>query len=222
MTEKIRIVLADDEPFVRKGLCYIIEMQDDMEIVGECKDGKEAIKVALETAPDMVIMDIQMPDLSGIMATKNIMSILPNTKVVLLTTFDVQQYVLDGIRAGAVGYILKDTETEEMLDGIRSMNRGAMIYNSTTANQAFTQFIKHDNNDYNLAGEELEYTETLTKREIDVLQLLAYGKQNHEIAKILYVSEGTVKTHIHNILQKLDVTDRTQAAVMAIRKKIVK
>ncbi|PEQ28115.1 DNA-binding response regulator [Bacillus cereus] len=188
-------------PLVRKGLCYIIEMQDDMEIVGECKDGKEAIKVALETAPDMVIMDIQMPDLSGIMATKNIMSILPNTKVVLLTTFDVQQYVLDGIR---------------------SMNRGAMIYNSTTANQAFTQFIKHDNNDYNLAGEELEYTETLTKREIDVLQLLAYGKQNHEIAKILYVSEGTVKTHIHNILQKLDVTDRTQAAVMAIRKKIVK
>lgn len=221
MTEKIRIVLADDEPFVRKGLCYIIEMQDDMEIVGECKDGKEAIKVALETAPDMVIMDIQMPDLSGIMATKNIMSILPNTKVVLLTTFDVQQYVLDGIRAGAVGYILKDTETEEMLDSIRSMNRGAMIYNSTTANQAFTQFIKKDN-DYNLAGEELEYTETLTKREIDVLQLLAYGKQNHEIAKILFVSEGTVKTHIHNILQKLDVTDRTQAAVMAIRKKIVK
>lgn len=221
MTEKIRIVLADDEPFVRKGLCYIIEMQDDMEIVGECKDGKEAIKVALETAPDMVIMDIQMPDLSGIMATQNIMSILPNTKVVLLTTFDVQQYVLDGIRAGAVGYILKDTETEEMLDSIRSMNRGAMIYNSTTANQAFTQFIKKDN-DYNLAGEELEYTETLTKREIDVLQLLAYGKQNHEIAKILFVSEGTVKTHIHNILQKLDVTDRTQAAVMAIRKKIVK
>ncbi|WP_439876760.1 response regulator (plasmid) [Bacillus mycoides] len=219
MTEKIRIVLADDEPFVRKGLCYIIEMQDDMEIVGECKDGKEAIKVALEAAPDMVIMDIQMPDLSGIMATKNIMSILPNTKVVLLTTFDVQQYVLDGIRAGAVGYILKDTETEEMLDSIRSMNRGAMIYNSTTANQAFSQFIKHD---YNFAGEELEYTETLTKREIDVLQLLAYGKQNHEIAKILYVSEGTVKTHIHNILQKLDVTDRTQAAVMAIRKKIVK
>ncbi|EOP99032.1 response regulator [Bacillus cereus group sp. BceL296] len=221
MTEKIRIVLADDEPFVRKGLCYIIEMQDDMEIVGECKDGKEAIKIALETVPDMVIMDIQMPDISGIMATKNIMSILPNTKVVLLTTFDVQQYVLDGIRAGAVGYILKDTETEEMLDSIRAMNRGAMIYNSTTANQAFTHFIKQEN-DYNLADEELEYKEALTKREIDVLQLLAYGKQNHEIAKILFVSDGTVKTHIHNILQKLDVTDRTQAAVMAIRKKIVK
>lgn len=221
MTKKIRIVLADDEPFVRKGLCYIIEMQDDMEIVGECKDGKEAIKITLETAPDMVIMDIQMPEISGIMATKNIMSILPNTKIVLLTTFDVQQYVLDGIRAGAVGYILKDTETEEMLDSIRAMNRGAMIYNSTTANQAFTQFIKQDN-EYKLVDEGLEYTETLTRREIDVLQLLAYGKQNHEIAKILVVSEGTVKTHIHNILQKLDVTDRTQAAVMAIRKKIVK
>jgi DNA-binding NarL/FixJ family response regulator len=221
MTEKIRIVLADDEPFVRKGLCYIIEMQDDMEIVGECANGKEVIKVVLETVPDMVIMDIQMPDLSGIMATQNIMSVLPNTKIVLLTTFDVQQYVLDGIRAGAVGYILKDTETEEMLDSIRAMNRGAMIYNSTMANQAFTQFIKQDNA-IEIDGAENQYTETLTKREIDVLQLLAYGKQNHEIAKILCVSEGTVKTHIHNILQKLDVTDRTQAAVMAIRKKIVK
>jgi DNA-binding NarL/FixJ family response regulator len=221
MTEKIRIVLADDEPFVRRGLCYIIEMQDDMEIVGECTNGKEVIKVTLETAPDMVIMDIQMPDLSGITATKNIMSLLPNTKVVLLTTFDVQQYVLDGIRAGAVGYILKDTETEEMLDSIRAMNRGAMIYNSTTANQAITQIIKYDK-EYGVDCAENQYTETLTKREIDVLQLLAYGKQNHEIAKILFVSEGTVKTHIHNILQKLDVTDRTQAAVMAIRKKIVK
>ncbi|MED0972762.1 response regulator transcription factor [Bacillus paramycoides] len=221
MTEKIRIVLADDEPFVRKGLCYIIDMQDGMEVVGECANGREAIRVALETATDMVIMDIQMPDLSGITATENIMSLLPTTKVVLLTTFDVQQYVLDGIRAGAVGYILKDTETEEMLDSIRAMNRGAMIYNSTTANHAFTEIIKYDR-EYEVDGAENQYTETLTKREIDVLQLIAYGKQNHEIAKILCVSEGTVKTHIHNILQKLDVTDRTQAAVMAIRKKIVK
>lgn len=221
MTEKIRIVLADDEPFVRKGLCYIIGMQDDMEIIGECENGKEAIHVVLESVPDMVIMDIQMPDISGIEATKTIMDILPNTKVVLLTTFDVQQYVLDGIRAGAVGYILKDTETEEMLDSIRAMNRGAMIYNSTTANHAFAQFLKHDNNP-EVDEEENEYAEALTKREIDVLQLLAYGKQNHEIAKILCVSEGTVKTHIHKILQKLSVTDRTQAAVMAIRQKIVK
>ncbi|MBE5108330.1 response regulator transcription factor [Bacillus thuringiensis] len=221
MTEKIRIVLADDEPFVRKGLCYIIGMQDDMEIIGECENGKEAIHAVLESVPDVVIMDIQMPDISGIVATKTIMDILPNTKVVLLTTFDVQQYVLDGIRAGAVGYILKDTETEEMLDSIRAMNRGAMIYNSTTANHAFAQFLKHNNNP-EMDGEENEYAEALTKREIDVLQLLAYGKQNHEIAKILCVSEGTVKTHIHKILQKLGVTDRTQAAVMAIRQKIVK
>ncbi|MGE7884914.1 response regulator [Bacillus sp. NPDC094077] len=221
MTEKIRIVLADDEPFVRKGLCYIIGMQDDMEIIGECENGKEAIHAVLESVPDVVIMDIQMPDISGIVATKTIMDILPNTKVVLLTTFDVQQYVLDGIRVGAVGYILKDTETEEMLDSIRAMNRGAMIYNSTTANHAFAQFLKHDNNPA-IDGEENEYAEALTKREIDVLQLLAYGKQNHEIAKILCVSEGTVKTHIHKILQKLGVTDRTQAAVMAIRQKIVK
>ncbi|EEK75647.1 DNA-binding response regulator [Bacillus cereus] len=221
MVEKIRIVLADDEPFVRKGLCYIIGMQEDMEIIGECENGQGVISTTLETVPDMVIMDIQMPDISGIEATKNIMDKLPNTKVVLLTTFDVQQYVLDGIRAGAVGYILKDTETEEMLDGIRAMNRGAMIYNSTTANHAFAQFLKYDNvpEEDSTAN---EYAEALTKREIDVLQLLAYGKQNHEIAKILCVSEGTVKTHIHKILQKLEVTDRTQAAVMAIRQKIVK
>jgi len=218
--KSIRIVLADDQPFVRKGLRYIIDSQPDMQVVGEAADGEEAVATALRTVPDMVILDIQMPGSDGISATKTIVKSLPDIKVVLLTTFDVQEYVFDGIRAGAVGYLLKDTDMEELLDGIRAMERGAMIYNTTTAKQAFAQIL--NSNVENTTACDKIHCNPLTERELEVLQLLAYGKRNHELASILYVSEGTIKTHIHNIIQKLGVEDRTQAVVMGIRHKLVK
>lgn len=221
-TEKmIRIVLADDQPFIRKGLRYILDIQKDMQVVGEASTGEEAVDVAIRNVPDIVLMDIRMPGGTGIMATKSIVEALPNTKVVLLTTFDVEQYVFDGIRAGASGYLLKDTETDELLSGIRAMHRGATLFNSSTAKRALDQILTSGMEEPDSPGKD-RLLGALTERETEVLQLLAYGKRNHEISAILCISEGTTKTHIHHIMQKLGVQDRTQAVVTAIRMKLVK
>lgn len=221
-TEKmIRIVLADDQPFIRKGLRYILDIQQDMQVVGEASTGEEAVDIALRNVPDIVLMDIRMPGGTGIMATKSIVEAMPNTKVVLLTTFDVEQYVFDGIRAGASGYLLKDTETDELLSGIRAMHRGATLFNSSTAKRALDQILTSGMEEPDSSGKD-RLVGALTVRETEVLQLLAYGKRNHEISAILCISEGTTKTHIHHIMQKLEAQDRTQAVVTAIRMKLVK
>jgi DNA-binding NarL/FixJ family response regulator len=162
-----------------------------------------------------------MPGGTGIMATKSIVEALPNTKVVLLTTFDVEQYVFDGIRAGASGYLLKDTETDELLSGIRAIHRGATLFNSSTAKRALDQILTSGMEEPD-SPEKDRLLGALTERETEVLQLLAYGKRNHEISAILCISEGTTKTHIHHIMQKLGAQDRTQAVVTAIRMKLVK
>lgn len=217
----IRVLLVDDQPSIRKGLRYIINIQTDMEVVGEASTGEEAVEAALHYLPDVVLMDIRMPGGSGIAATKRIMESLPRTKVVLLTTFDVTTYVYDGIRAGAAGYLLKDKDAEEMLSDLRAINRGATLYNSTTANIALQQLLNPGVDADSDTSEQRDFLDRLTSRETEVLQLLAYGKRNHEIASMMYISEGTVKTHIHNIIQKLGAKDRTQAVVIGIRHKLV-
>jgi DNA-binding NarL/FixJ family response regulator len=217
----IRIVLADDQPYIRKGLRYIVDIQKDMQVVGEASTGEEAVDIALRNVPDIVLMDIRMPGGTGIMATKAIVEALPDTKVVLLTTFDVEQYVFDGIRAGASGYLLKDTDTDELLSGIRAMYRGATLFNSSTAKRALDQILTSGMQEPDPPGID-RLLGALTERETEVLQLLAYGKRNHEISAILCISEGTIKTHIHHIMQKLGAQDRTQAVVTAIRMKLVK
>jgi len=219
--KKIRILIADDQSYIRKGLRYIVDIQQDMQVVGEASTGEEAIDAALQTVPDLVLMDIRMPDGTGIMATKSIVEALPDTKVVLLTTFDVEKYVFDGIRAGAAGYLLKDTDTDELLSGIRAMHRGATLFNSRTAKRALDLLLLSGKEEPDISGKE-RLLSTLTERETEVLQLLAYGKRNHEISAILCISEGTTKTHIHHIIQKLEAQDRTQAVVTAIRMKLVK
>ncbi|MDB5084242.1 MAG: response regulator transcription factor [Bacilli bacterium] len=216
---KIRLVLADDQSIIRQGLRYILNAQPDMEVVGEAADGEQAVQVTLSTAPDVVLMDIQMPNCTGIEATRAILSTQSMTKVILLTTFDVQEFVLDGIRAGAVGYLLKDTDTGELLDAIRWAHQGQAIYRTTTAGKALAQAISSEAGD--LSHQPPDLAEPLTERETAVLQQMAYGRRNSEIAALLYVSEGTIKTHVHRILQKLGVEDRTQAAVMAIRQRLV-
>jgi DNA-binding NarL/FixJ family response regulator len=217
----IRIVLADDQPYIRKGLRYIVDIQNDMQVVGEASTGEEAVDVAMRSVPDLVLMDIRMPGGTGIMATQAIVEALPDTKVVLLTTFDVEQYVFDGIRAGASGYLLKDTDTDELLSGIRAMHRGATLFNSSTAKRALGQILSSGMQEPDSPGKD-RLLGALTERETEVLQLLAYGKRNHEISAILCISEGTTKTHIHHIMQKLGAQDRTQAVVTAIRMKLVK
>ncbi len=191
-----------------------------MEVVGEAGNGEEAVAIVSSVQPDLVLMDIQMPGRSGIEATRDIMKMNPETKIILLTTFDIQEYVADGIRAGAIGYLLKDADTKVLLDGIRSVHQGAALYQSTTAAKAIAQTLKQEGFLY--PEKETAEFEPLTEKEREVLQLLAYGKKNTEIADALFISEGTVKTHVHRILAKLGVEDRTQAVVMAIRRRIVK
>jgi DNA-binding NarL/FixJ family response regulator len=215
--EKMTIVLADDQPIILQGLKYIINLQPDMNIVGEANDGIEAVQVVMDLKPDIVLMDIQMPKLNGIEATEKILKIFPKIKVVLLTTFDVQEYVYDGIRAGAVGYLLKDTDTKELLDGIRWAYGGQAVYRSSTAGKALAQVIddKVSISTLNENVDNMQLIEPLTDREIEVLQQMAYGRKNTEISEILSISHGTVKTHVHRIIQKLGVEERTQAVVIA-------
>ncbi|WP_017812080.1 MULTISPECIES: response regulator [Paenibacillus] len=220
----IRIMLADDQSLIRQGIRYILDLQPDLQVVTEASTGDEAVALTGEYQPDLILMDIQMPGMTGIEATRAILQQRPEIKIVLLTTFDVQEYVIDGIRAGASGYLLKDIDMNEMIQGIRSICAGGAIYNTTTAGSALVELLGRplsvqNGDDSSVAA--MPLTEPLTERELEVLQAVAYGKRNFEIAADLYVSESTVKTHVHNIIQKLGVKDRTQAAVVAIRQGIV-
>ncbi len=230
-SERIRVMLADDQTMIRHGLSYIVSTQEDLLVVGEAGNGDEAVAVAAACQPDVILMDIRMPGRTGIEASQAILKCCPNAKIVLLTTFDVDEYVFDGMRAGAVGYLLKDADTRDLLDAIRAAQRGEAIYRTSAASRILAQAIAHQ---VPLAdrrtSSELEsppadaneaLLESLTERELDVLQHMAYGKRNSEIAAQLFVSEGTVKTHVHNILQKLRAEDRTQAVVFAIRNHLV-
>ncbi len=223
-TEPIRIMLADDQALIRQGIRYVLDLQTDMQVVTEAATGQEAIDLALRYRPHLILMDIQMPELSGIDATRHILSVHPEIKIILLTTFDVQDYVIDGIRAGASGYLLKDIDMNEMIAGIRSILAGGAIYNSTTAGGALIQLLGENESAYlpNSSYIPAPVLEPLTDRELEVLQAMAYGRRNFEIAEDLYVSESTIKTHVHNIIQKLGVKDRTQAVVTAIRQQLVK
>src|SRR5262249_42286510 len=166
----IRIMLAEDQPIIRQGLRYIIDAQPDMTVVGEAADGDEALQAALRTTPDLVLMDIRMPKRDGIEATRNILEVLPDTKVVLLTTFDVQEYVLDGIRAGAVGYLLKDAETRMLLEGIRAAHQGAVMYRSVASAGALAQAIRTGSAGLLPSDQGHALLDPLTQREQEVLQ----------------------------------------------------
>ncbi|CAN2251409.1 response regulator transcription factor [Bacillus inaquosorum] len=213
--DKIRVALADDQPLVREGFRYVINAQPDMTVSGEAGDGHGIIALAKQTKPDVILMDVQMPHCSGIEAAKDIMSTLPDTKIVILTTFDTEEYVFEGIRAGAVGYLLKDTFPEELIDAIRAAARGEAIFRTATAAKMISETFRSKQT------QSAELAEPFTKRELEVLQQMAYGLRNEEIAEKLFVSESTVKTHVHRILQKCNAQDRTQAVVFAIRNGIV-
>lgn len=229
-SQRIRVMLADDQAMIRQGLSYIVNSQEDLLVVGEAGNGDEAVAVAAACRPNVILMDIRMPGRTGIEATQAILTCNPDVHIVLLTTFDVDEYVFDGIRAGAVGYLLKDADTHDLLDAIRAAQRGEAIYRTSAASRILAQAVAKQ------APAAVERTaaphapssaangalpEPLTERELDVLQQMAYGKRNAEIATQLFVSEGTVKTHVHNILQKLRAEDRTQAVVFAIRNRLV-
>ncbi len=220
----IRVLIVDDQSLVRHGLRFIINAQEDMEVVGEATGGNQAALLANRIHPDVVLMDVQMPEGGGIEATRNIIEVNPLCKVIILTTFDQEDYVYDGIRAGAVGYLLKDAEPEELVDAIRAAWKGEAIFRTTVAAKVISHVVR-SSQQLRQAEEftsDVQAIEPLTDRELEVLQQMAYGLRNGEIAKKLYIGESTVKTHVHRILQKFGAEDRTQAVVIAIRKRIVK
>jgi NarL family two-component system response regulator LiaR len=202
----IRVLIADDHPFVRHGLRTYLETLDDMEVVGEASDGAEAVELAGRALPDVVLMDLVMPELDGVEATRQIRVASPATKVIALTSFDDDEKVFPAIRAGAAGYLLKDVRPADLAEAVRKASRGEALLAPSVAARLMQE----------VSGER-PAPAGLTERELEVLRLIARGLSNKLIARELVVSEKTVKTHVSNILAKLHLTDRTQAALYAVR-----
>ncbi|MGD6872049.1 response regulator [Sutcliffiella horikoshii] len=205
----IRIVIADDHHVVRRGLLFFLKTQKDIEIVGEAKNGKEAVELAEELKPDVILMDLVMPEMDGIEATKQIMERNIPSKILILTSFADQDHVIPAIRAGATGYQLKDVEPDQLIESIRAVHRGESQLHPKVTSHVMSHFTK------GFGSTNLH--EELTKRELEVLVEIAKGKSNKEIASSLFITEKTVKTHVSNILAKLEVADRTQAALYAVK-----
>lgn len=208
---KIRVAIADDQRLLREGLRIILEAAPDMSVVGEAEDGVEAVKLAQEEQPDVMLMDIRMPLRDGIAATEAIRKALPNVRVLLLTTYDTPELVIEGLRAGAAGYLLKDSSAEELCAAVRTVARGQVLLQANSAAQLLAGLTPPAPPQPQSQAEKLG----LTERERDVLRLIVVGRNNSEIASELYVSEATVKTHINHIFAKLGARDRTHAVVLA-------
>lgn len=221
-SNRINVMLVDDQNLIRQGFGYILGLQSDMQLVGEAGNGGDAVKLAEGLHPDVILMDVQMPFMNGIEATRRIMERQTGVKIVILTTFDDQDYVLEGIRAGAVGYLLKDAEAHDMIEAIRSAHRGEAIYRTKLASGALQEAIASAPPLAPVNAQTLKLLEPLTEREQEILQELAYGLRNEQIAAKLFITEGTVKSHVHRILQKFGCEDRTKVVVMALRGGLVK
>ncbi|OZM56841.1 DNA-binding response regulator [Lottiidibacillus patelloidae] len=206
----IRVVIADDHHVVRRGLVFFLKTQSDIEIVAEAQNGEEAVTLVKEHKPDVVLMDLVMPVMDGIEATKQILAEMPTLKIIMLTSFSDQEHVIPAIRAGASGYQLKDIEPDQLVSAIRAVHRGETQLHPKVTSHIMTHMAKGEEKEENLI-------ELLTKREKEVLAEIANGKSNKEIADTLFITEKTVKTHVSNIFSKLDVADRTQAALYAVK-----
>jgi DNA-binding NarL/FixJ family response regulator len=208
MKRRVRVVIADDQPLLRAGFRALLESAGDIEVVAEAATGGEAIDLALEHRPDVVLMDIRMPDMDGIEATRR----LTRTRVLILTTFGLDDYIIEALRAGAAGFILKDTRVEDLLEAVRTVAAGDAVLSPAVTRRLLDQVARRlpaavDRRPGQLAE--------LTERELAVLRMLAAGLSNMEIASALVVSEATVKTHVSKVLQKLKLRDRVQAAIFA-------
>ena len=211
----IRILLIDDQMLFREGLRTILSIWDDLEVVGEATNGQEGIEQVAALSPDVVLMDLRMPVLDGVAATKVISAEYPNSRVIVLTTFDEDEYVFDGLRAGAVGYLLKDVSSEKLVEAIRTTAAGGSFLQPSVAAKVLAEFSRAPSPAAETAKPVTELVEPLSNREEEILKVLATGASNREIAGSLYITEGTVKNHVTNILGKLGVRDRTQAALKA-------
>ena len=207
----MKIIICDDQAIVRDGLEMLLKLERDIEIVGVASDGAEAVEMVAKKTPDLVLMDLKMPVMNGIEATRQIRNKYPTVKVLVLTTYDDDEWVFDALQAGASGYLLKDTPREELVRAIRGTVAGKTYVDPSIAGKVLRQATSHQTQPTTLI------TANLTDREIEVLRLIARGLSNADIAERLFLSEGTVRNHVSAILAKLGVADRTQAAVLAIQ-----
>jgi DNA-binding NarL/FixJ family response regulator/class 3 adenylate cyclase len=215
----IRVLIADDQALVRTGFRMILEAEKDIEVVGDAADGAEALAEARRTRPDVVLMDVRMPELDGIEATRRLLADESSpSKVVMLTTFDMDEYVYEALRAGASGFLLKDVPPEQLVTGIRAVASGDALLAPSVTRRVVEEFVRRPPDSARKPPPELE---ELTERELEVLMLLARGLSNAEIAKELFVSDATVKTHVARVLMKLGLRDRVQAVVFAYENAVV-
>jgi DNA-binding NarL/FixJ family response regulator len=215
----IRVLLCDDQALVRSGFRMILEARDDIEVVGEAGDGREAVERTRELVPDVVLMDVRMPDVDGVEATRRIAASGSRARVLILTTFDLDEYVYEAIRAGASGFLLKDVQPAQLVDAVRVVAAGDALLAPTVTRRLLDRFAQALPEEDDKPPPELE---TLTERELEVLKLLAGGLSNAELAERLFLSETTVKTHISSVLRKLDLRDRVQAVVLAYEAGLVR
>jgi two-component system NarL family response regulator len=217
-TDKIKVLIADDHRVVREGLSAILKTRPNLEVVGEAQDGQEAVEKTRALEPDVILMDVSMPRMGGVEATRQIKREFPHIGIVALTMYEEQQYIFDLVRAGATGYLLKDSDSAQIVAAIEAIYRGESLIHPSVASKILAEFSALAQK----KGKRPSWVEhDLTDREITVLRLVADGKTNKEIANSLNLSEKTVKNHVRNIFHKLQVFDRTQAAILAIRKGII-
>jgi DNA-binding NarL/FixJ family response regulator len=216
--EPIRVLIVDDHALFRRGLVMVLEQEKDIELVGEAGDGAEAVNIAQETMPDVVLMDVRMPRRGGIEATSQIKALAPHIKILMLTISDEEADLYDAIKAGASGYLLKEISIEEVANAIRQVYAGQSMISPSMASKLLTEFATMvKKTDEKPAAAQPR----LTEREMEVLRLVAKGRNNRDIAKELFISENTVKNHIRNILEKLHLHSRMQAVVYAVREKLL-
>ncbi|GLX50075.1 DNA-binding response regulator [Streptomyces hygroscopicus subsp. hygroscopicus] len=216
----IRVLVADDQMMVREGFSVLLNAMPDIEVVGEAVNGREAVEQVRRLAPDVVLMDIRMPELNGIEATREIVAADATAKVLVLTTFDLDEYVYQALRAGASGFLLKDASARQLADGVRVVAAGEALLAPSVTRRLITEFSRLPDVRRPLHAVQAAYGD-LTERETEVLVLIAQGLSNAEIAERLVVAESTTKTHVSRILVKLGLRDRTQAAVFAYEARLV-
>ena len=207
--DQIKLMIVDDHTVVRDGLVSMLERQDDFQVVGQASNGLEAVERVSAVQPDVILMDLRMPELDGVEAMRRISSERPETRFLVLTTYDTDEYIFDAIEAGAKGYLLKDTSREDLFEAIRAVHRGDSGIEPGVAARVLDRFAQ-------LSREEAQ-APLLSEREIEVLRLMAKGSANKEIAASLSITDSTVKTHVANIFQKLDVRGRTEAVTQALQ-----
>ncbi|MET7567633.1 response regulator transcription factor [Streptomyces sp. NPDC005492] len=217
----IRVLIADDQMMVREGFSVLLNAMPDIEVVGEAVNGRDAVERVRELAPDVVLMDIRMPELNGIEATREIVAADGAAKVLVLTTFDLDEYVYQALRAGASGFLLKDASARQLADGVRVVAAGEALLAPSVTRRLITEFSKLSESPRLIPTAQQAAYGDLTERETEVLVLIAQGLSNGEIAERLVVAESTIKTHVSRILVKLGLRDRTQAAVFAYEARLV-